>query len=352
MSKFFAHKDLEPYVPGEQPRQRQYIKLNTNESPFPPSAKAQAYAAQAAKDLQLYSDPECTALTRKLSELYKVKPQQVLFSNGSDEMLFLAFSAFCSKEAPVVFPDITYGFYKVFAQLLEIPAVVIPLKEDFSVDVADYANAKGMVVIANPNAPTGLALSLEQIETLLQTNPNNVVLIDEAYVDFGSRSAVELIDKYENLLVVQTFSKSRSMAGARLGMAIGCEALIADLRTVKYSLNPYNVNAMTMAAGLGALEDEEYTQANCKTIMENRAFTTQALREMGFTALESATNFVLAGNPAIGGGELYRSLKEMGILVRFFDTPRLNPYVRITIGTRKQMEALLEAVKTILEEHT
>ena len=179
-----------------------------------------------------------------------------------------------------------------------------------------------------------------------------MVLIDEAYVDFGSRSAVELIDKYENLLVVQTFSKSRSMAGARLGMAIGGEALIADLRTVKYSLNPYNVNAMTMAAGLGALEDEEYTQANCKTIMENRAFTTQALREMGFTALESATNFVLAGNPAIGGGELYRSLKEMGILVRFFDTPRLNPYVRITIGTRQQMEALLEAVKTILEEHT
>lgn len=352
MSRYLSQKysALKPYVPGEQPRDRRYIKLNTNESPFPPSPKAQAYAAQAAQNLQLYSDPECTALTEKMAQMYGLEPSQVFFGNGSDEVLYLAFACFCDGKTPAVFPDISYGFYKVFAEFLGIEYRQIPLCEDFTIDIAPYLNCGGTVFIANPNAPTGQALSLGQIEKILQENPDNVVVIDEAYVDFGAESAVSLIEKYDNLLVTQTFSKSRSLAGGRLGMGFGNPELIRDLRTAKFSINPYNVNAMTMAAGLGALEDEEYTRANCKTIMENREFTTNELRKLGFAVLDSATNFVLAGHGEIPGGELYQELKAKGILVRYFDTPRLSPYVRVTIGTRQEMQMLLGAVERILEE--
>lgn len=352
MSRYFSEKysTLKPYVPGEQPRDRRYIKLNTNESPFPPSPKAQAYAAQAARNLQLYSDPECAAITEKMAQLYGLEPSQVFFGNGSDEVLYLAFLCYCDGKTPAVFPDISYGFYKVFAQFLGIEYCQIPLREDFTIDIAPYCNCGGTVFIANPNAPTGQLLSLGQIEQILLTNPNNVVVIDEAYIDFGGESAVSLIGKYDNLLVTQTFSKSRSLAGGRLGMGFGNGKLIQDLRTAKFSINPYNVNAMTMAAGLGALEDEEYTRTNCKTVIENREFTTKELRKLGFTVLDSATNFVLAGHSAVSGGNLYRELKNAGILVRYFDTPRLAPYVRITIGTRQEMETLLTATAKILEE--
>ncbi len=351
MSRYFSEKlkDLTPYVPGEQPQERQYIKLNTNESPFPASPKAIAYANEAAKQLQLYSDPECTALTNKMAQLQGVKPAQVIFGNGSDEILLLAFNAFCDQKTPAVFPDITYGFYKVFAELMGVRALQIPLKEDFSIDIADYRQAEGTIFIANPNAPTGKLLTLGDIEEILKSNPNNVVVIDEAYIDFGGESAVALIDRYSNLLVTQTFSKSRSLAGGRLGMAFGNEALIADLRTVKYSMNPYNVNSMTMAAGLGALEDQSYTLSNCETIMNNRSYTTKELRKLGFTVLDSMTNFVMTGHPGISGEELYTALKQRGILVRYFDSDRLRPYVRMTIGTKDQMDAMLSAVKEILE---
>lgn len=352
MSRFFSekYKDLKPYVPGEQPRDRSYIKLNTNESPFPPSPKAQIYAARAAQGLQLYSDPECTAITEKMAQMYGLKPTQVLFGNGSDEILYLAFLAFCDDATPAIFPDITYGFYKVFAQFLGVPYTQVPLKEDFSIAVEDYLGVNKTVFIANPNAPTGQILSLEQVEKILQSNPNNVVVIDEAYIDFGGQSAVQLIDRYDNLLVTQTFSKSRSLAGGRLGVGFGSEALIRDLRTAKFSINPYNVNAMTMAAGLGALEDVDYTRENCEKIIKNREFTTVQLRKMGFTVLDSYGNFVLAGHSAISGADLYGKLKQAGILVRYFDSPRLKPYVRITIGTRQEMENLLAAVCKILEE--
>lgn len=351
MSRFFSAKyaSLKPYVPGEQPRDRRYIKLNTNESPFPPSPKAQQYAAEAAKNLQLYSDPDCTAITQKAAQLYGLKPSQIFFGNGSDEVLYLAFSAFCDENSPAYFPDITYGFYKVFAQFLGIPAVQLPLDQDFDICIEQYFCVDGTVFIANPNAPTGKLLSLMQICQILEKNPNRVVVIDEAYIDFGGESAVKLINRYDNLLVTQTFSKSRSLAGGRLGMGFGSEALISDLRTAKYSINPYNVNSMTMAAGLGSLEDEAYTRENCRTVMENREHTTGRLRELGFTVLDSMANFVLAGNPAITGAELYSRLKEKGILVRYFDTERLRPYVRITVGTAEQMDALLAAIKEILE---
>lgn len=352
MSRFFSYKyeKLEPYVPGEQPRDRRYIKLNTNESPFPPSPKAQAYAAAAAEGLQLYSDPECTRLVEKMAQLKGLKPSQVLFGNGSDEVLYLAFLAYCDSKTPAIFPDITYGFYKVFAESLGIPYTQIPLKADFSIEVEDYQQTGKTVFIANPNAPTGKLLSLGEIEKILRGDPDNIVVIDEAYIDFGGQSALTLVDSYDNLLVTQTFSKSRSLAGGRLGMVFGNEALITDLKSLKYSINPYNVNSMTMAAGLGALEDEAYTLANCQIIMENRAFTTEQLRQLGFTVFDSAANFLLAGHPDVSGGVLYRALKEKGILVRYFGSERLAPYVRITVGTKAQMESLLTAVAQILEE--
>jgi len=352
MSRFFSQKyaALKPYVPGEQPRDRRYIKLNTNESPFPPSPKARDYAAEAAQNLQLYSDPTCKALKEKLAEVNGVKPSQVFCGNGSDEVLYCAFLAYCDQDTPAAFPDISYGFYPVFAQFTGIPYTQIPLNEDYEVCPEDYMGIGKTVFIANPNAPTGKTLTLPQIEKILQSNPDNIVVIDEAYVDFGGDSAVSLIDKYENLLVTQTFSKSRSLAGARLGMAFGNEALIQDLETAKFSINPYNVNTVTMRAGIGALEDEEYTRQNCQTIMENRAYTTEKLREMGFTVLDSKANFIFAGHPGISGENLYQKLKEKGILVRYFSASRLCHAVRITIGTKAQMDGLLAAVAQILED--
>ena len=350
MSRFFTDKfaSLTPYTPGEQPRDMQYVKLNTNESPFPPSAGVAAAVAEQCGKLQLYSDPETTALRGKLSEIYGVSPRQILVTNGSDEVLNFAFMAFCDESHPAVFPDITYGFYKVFAGLNGVPYREVPLEPDFSIEVADYFFAKGTIFIANPNAPTGLCLSLRQIEGLLRTNPDNVVVIDEAYIDFGGESAIPLTKKYDNLLVVQTFSKSRSMAGARLGFAVGSPELIRDLNTIKYSVNPYNVNRMTMAAGLGALEDDDYFRANCRTIMENRAWTTEELNKLGFETLPSMTNFVFTKNPAVSGEELYLKLKARGILVRHFTAPRIRDFNRITIGTREQMEVLINTLKEVL----
>lgn len=275
---------------------------------------------------------------------------EIIFSNGSDEVLNFAFMAFCDESHPAIFPDITYGFYKVFAQLNGVPYQQIPLKEDFTIDIGEYIGKNATVFIANPNAPTGLYLGLDKIEAIVKSNPHNIVVIDEAYIDFGGESAIPLTQKYDNLLVVQTFSKSRSMAGARLGFAVGCKALIQDLNTIKYSTNPYNVNRMTMAAGLGALEDDAYFRANCKKIMDNRAWTTAELEKMGFTVLPSLTNFVFAKNDAIPGEELYLQLKAKGILVRHFDTPRLTDYVRITIGDEAQMGAFIRTTKEILEE--
>ena len=353
MSRFFTKRleKLTPYTPGEQPRDMQYIKLNTNESPFPPSPAVIEAAKAEAGRLQLYSDPTCRELTDKLASLYGVAPQQVILTNGSDEVLNFAFMAFADEDHPLVFPAITYGFYPVFAELNRIPYGEIPLKADFSVDYRDYLNLNGKtVVIANPNAPTGLCLTLAEIEEIVQSNPDGVVVIDEAYVDFGAESAVKLVDKYDNLLVTQTFSKSRSLAGARLGFGIGHKDLIADLHTVRYSTNPYNVNRMTAAAGYAALCDNEYYMQNCRTIMENRAYTTEALRALGFEVLPSLTNFVFARTDRISGEALYLELKRRGILVRHFGKAEITDYNRITIGTKEQMEAFIATVKTILEE--
>ncbi len=352
MSRFLSskYKKLVPYTPGEQPKDMQYVKLNTNESPFPPSLKAQEKAQEASKKLQLYSDPECKLLREKLAEVFNVKETQVVLTNGSDEILNFAFMAYCDEGTPAAFPDITYGFYPVFADVNNIPYTTIPLKEDFSIDITDYFNLGKTVFIANPNAPTGIALSKKDIAKILKNNPDNIVIIDEAYVDFGAESAVELVNEYDNLLVTQTFSKSRSMAGARLGFGIASEAIIADLNTIRYSTNPYNVNSMTMAAGYGVLCDEEYTKANCKKIAENREWFVSELEKIGFEALPSLANFVFAKSDRLGGRETYLRLKEKGILVRQFEKERISPFIRITIGTKEQLNALLSALKEILEE--
>ncbi len=351
MSRFLSprHAALIPYTPGEQPKDAQYIKLNTNESPYPPSQKAQDAASEAAKHLQLYPDPTCSLLVQTLADTYGVKAENVILGNGSDEILQYAFLAFCDADSGVVFPDITYGFYRVFAELYHIPYTEIPLQEDFTVDLRDYGGVGKPIFIANPNAPTGIALTLSQIEDILKTNPDTVVVIDEAYVDFGCESAVGLINKYDNLLVVQTFSKSRSMAGARLGMAFGNRNLICDLNTIRYSLNPYNINRMTMAAGLGILADEAYTKQNCLAIQDTRAYTMEALTSLGFACLSSKTNFIFARHPKMSGEEIYLKLKQRNILVRHFSSPRLTAYNRITIGTKAQMKALVDALKDILE---
>jgi len=350
MSRYFSekYKTLTAYTPGEQPQDMKYVKLNTNESPFPPSKQAIRYAEEAAGRLQLYSDPTCRELVQTASLVFPAAPDEILFSNGSDEILDFIFMAYCDDSHPAAFADITYGFYPVFAAVNNVPWQEIPLKEDFSLGVEDYKGIGKTVFIANPNAPTGIALTVQQIEEIVQSNPDNIVVVDEAYVDFGAQSCAPLIHKYDNLLVVQTFSKSRSMAGARLGFAMGCRELIQDLNTVKYSVNPYNVNSMTMAAGIGALKDEEYRIENCRAIMENRAFTVQELKALGFEMTDSLANFIFVRHPKIDGEKLYLELKKRGVLIRHFTRERIREYNRITIGTREQMDVLLRNVREIL----
>ena len=352
MSRFLTQglSALEPYTPGEQPRDRRYIKLNTNESPFPPPQAVIDAAAREAGQLQLYSDPASTELTERLAKTYGVRPGQVIVTNGSDEVLSFAFQAFADAAHPLAFADITYGFYPVFAALYRIPWRTVPLKEDFSIDPDDYIGTRETVVIANPNAPTGLCLPLGEIERIVASNPDRVVIVDEAYVDFGGESAVGLLPRYENLLVTRTFSKSRSLAGARLGFGMGSEALIADLHTVRCSTNPYNVNRMTAAAGVAALENDAYFTRNCRVIEQSRDALTQGLRGLGFAVPDSWANFVFARSRRIGGRELYLELKRRGILVRHFEAPRTRDYNRITVGTAEQVATLLQTVKQILEE--
>ena len=352
MSRFLTQKfdALSPYTPGEQPKERKYIKLNTNESPFPPSKKAIELARAEAERLMLYSDPECKGLCEAIAKSYGVECENVIATNGSDEVLNFAFMAYCDSLRPAVFADITYGFYKVFAAVNGLPTKVIPLKEDFTIDINDYINESGTVFIANPNAPTGIVLSTSQIEKIVASNPDRIVVIDEAYVDFGAESCIPLTKKYDNLLVCATFSKSRSMAGARLGFGIASKDIINDLTRTRYSTNPYNVNRMTMAAGIGALEDEEYFRENCKKIIENREWTMARLKALGFEFTDSKANFIFAKCDKIDGKELYLKLKDSGILVRHFDAPRISEYNRITVGNIEEMQALVDKITEILEK--
>ena len=350
MSRFLRPElaALAPYEPGEQPSERKYIKLNTNESPFPPSEKALKYARKAAESLQLYPALDGGKLRGKLAERLGVTPAEVVVTNGSDEVLNFCFKAFCGKGSPAVFADITYGFYSVFADYNCVPYELIPLKDDFSIDPNDYIGIGKNIFIANPNAPTGLILPVSDIERIVASNPENIVVVDEAYIDFGGESCVPLVRKYQNLIVTQTFSKSRSLAGARLGFGVACPELINDLYRVIYSTNPYNLSRTNMAAGLGAVEDDEYTKRNCNEIIDTREATAKSLKELGFTVLNSKTNFLFASSPEISGEELYKRLKDDGILIRYFGKPRISNYVRITIGSRDDMQALIKTITKIL----
>jgi len=352
MSKYLSKRlaSMVPYVPGEQPRERTYIKLNTNESPFPPREAVTKAAEKAAATCHLYSDPEVTALTAKLAERYDVRPENVLVTNGSDEILNFFFMAFCDEESRVSYPDISYGFYSVFAGLYNVPANVIPLDGELRIRPEDWYGLGTNLVLANPNAPTGRYLTPEQIEGIVAANPDRVVVIDEAYIDFGGQTVAPLTKKYDNLLVTGTFSKSRALAGARVGFGIACPALIEDLRQIKYSTNPYNVNSASAAMALAALEEDEVYMDRCRTVMENRTYVTEGLEALGFTVIPSMANFVFAKSERIGGKELYLALKDRGILVRHFSPPRISDYNRITVGSKEQMEALLAAVEAILEE--
>ncbi len=353
MSKLLINKynNLTPYTPGEQPSDKRYVKLNTNESPYPPS-RATMSALRSARPLNLYSDPECVHLRSVLAQRYGVAPENVFASNGSDEILSFSFMAFCGDETAAVFPDITYGFYKVFGELYGVDYMQAPLNDDFTVNIDDYINVSKTVVIANPNAPTGLLLSVNDIEKIVVSNPHNVVIIDEAYIDFAGEksSCIELTCKYDNLLVVRTFSKSRSLAGARLGFAIGSVGIINVLNTIKYSTNPYNVNTLTQAAGAAAIADDEYYMDCAAKIVTEREHMKCALRERGFKVTDSKANFLFAKPCFISGEEYYLKLKEMGILVRWFSTPRIRDYVRVTVGTPEQTGRLLEATDILREK--
>lgn len=339
---------LKPYTPGEQPQDRSYIKLNTNESPYPPAtAVVEAIQAETGR-LQLYPDPACTALRQAAARYYGIDPDEVMAGNGSDENLFFALRAFCDETHPLAHADVTYGCYAVWCGLLHIPEDVIPLEEDFRLDPAKYYGRGETIVIANPNAPTGLALPPEEIAKIAAANPDNVVIVDEAYVDFGAESCVPLIHSYDNLLVVQTFSKSRQMAGARLGFAMGCKELIADLERVRSSLNPYNINRMTLAAGIAALESTGYFNETRQQICETRAWTAEQLARRGFELTDSRTNFLFARTDRMEGGALYQALRDKGVLVRHFGGPRTSDWLRITVGTLEQMEILMARLDEIL----
>lgn len=353
MSQYLSRRfaGLEAYVPGEQPQDMQYVKLNTNESPFPPApAVLEAVSGAEASRLNLYPDPEGKALRETLAKHYGVKPENIFLSNGSDELLNYFFMAFCDGEKPVAFPSVSYGFYPVYAALYRLPYTEIPLREDFRLEPSDYCNLHKNIVIANPNAPTGRVISVTEIEEIVRTNPDHVVMIDEAYIDFGGESCLPLVGKYENLLVCQTFSKFRSLAGGRLGFAIASPVLIGDLDKMKYSTNSYNVNRLTMAAAIATIENDAYYVNNSKKIQENREYTSAELAKLGFETLPSKANFIFTRCKAIDGGTIYRKLKSKGVLVRHWDKPVIADWCRVTIGSRAQMDVLLEKVREILKE--
>ncbi len=349
VSRFLSERfgALRPYEPGEQPRDRQYIKLNTNESPFglPFSVRWQAFKESVR--FRLYPDPECRKLRDEISSLFGVDKDEVMLTNGSDEALNFIFMSLCPNGG--AFPDITYGFYPVFAKLNGVDYREIPLADDFSIRASDYLKTGRSAIIANPNALTGMKLPLDDISRIAQSNPNNVVVVDEAYVDFGTQSAVSLVKKHDNLIVVQTFSKSRFMAGLRLGVVFANRELIRDLNTIRYSVNPYNVNSAALAVGKAILGKDEYRKSCSEKIIEAREWTKAELSKMGFEGTDSFANFIFVKSNRIDGKELYLKLKETGILIRHFDNPRICQYNRITIGSMKQMKALVRAIGKILE---
>ncbi|MCD8005437.1 MAG: histidinol-phosphate transaminase [Oscillospiraceae bacterium] len=343
------YKDVEPYVPGEQPRDKKYIKLNTNESPYPPSDRVLRAVEESAKNLQLYPDPACRDLRATLAGSLGLKPGNILPTNGSDEVLSLSFMAYAHDEKPAYYADVTYGFYDVLSGLFGVKAEHFALENDFTIDINRYCGlGSGLIVIANPNAPTGIAIGVCEIEKICKESPDCVVLIDEAYVEFGAESCVGLVQKYPNLIVSRTYSKSMSLAGARLGYAIANEERIRELETLKYTLNPYSVNRTALAAGIAAVEDIEYYRNNCRLVAKTRDKTAEKLKELGFELTDSKANFVFCRHPGVPASELSDKLRKVGILVRHFTGERTNDWLRISVGTPEDMNQLIAALAKIL----
>lgn len=345
MSRFLkkSFQGIEPYTPGEQPKNSKLIKLNTNESPYPPSPKViEAICGEKLENLKLYSDPEAKVLVEAAAEYYNVDKNQIMAGNGSDELLAFSFMAYGEK---IYFPNVTYGFYKVYGRIFGEKVTMIPLDENLEINVKDYYDLDGTVIIANPNAPTGIALSKDEIEGIIIRNKNNLVIIDEAYVDFGAESVISLVDQYDNLLVIQTLSKSRSLAGARIGIAIGNKEIIADLKNIKYSFNPYNLNRLSILAGAAAFNDKDYFKECCDKIKNTRERFVKDMESSGFEVLPSKANFIFAKPPGISGEEYFQELRENNILVRHFNEPLIKDYVRITIGTEEEMDAVRKQVR-------
>ena len=341
-------RELEPYTPGEQPKIQNLLKLNTNENPYPPSPKVveavQKVLANGADVLRLYPDPDASELKQAIAKQQSVPVEQVFVGNGSDEVLAHIFKAFFVQEWPLLYPDITNSFYPVYSQFFGVKTKVLPLNDDFEIVVDDYKQPNGGIIITNPNAPTSIALGLSAIEEVLQANPNSVVVIDEAYVDFGAESAVALVEKYDNLVVCQTTSKSRSLAGLRVGFAIAQPHLIAALEAVKNSFNSYPMDRFAIAAAVASFEDQAYFEAQNAKVIASREKLTAQLKELGFKVLPSAANFIFASLPSKDAGELAAELREHGIIVRYFNKPRINQFLRITIGRDEQNQRLIDTL--------
>ncbi len=351
MSRFWSPvvSRLSPYVPGEQPKLDNLVKLNTNENPYGPSPRVlEAIQGELGDMLRLYPDPSSTRLRETVADYYGLQPDQVFIGNGSDEVLAHAFFALFQQPEPLLFPDITYSFYPVYCGLYGIDYRTIPLAEDFTLWIDDYDRPNGGIIFPNPNAPTGKLLSLDLIETLLKRNRNSVVAVDEAYIDFGGESAASLVPRYDNLLVIQTLSKSRSLAGMRLGLALGDAALLEGLIRIKDSFNSYPIDRLALAAGIAAFEDEDYFRQTCQQVMQDREALTAKLQEMGFQVLPSAANFVFARHPERDAAELAAQLREAKVIVRHFNKPRIDQYLRITVGTPEQNLQLIEALEPLL----
>ena len=341
-----------PYVPGEQPKALNIIKLNTNENPYPPApgvAKAMKEYVDRSEELRLYPSPTVENLVKDLADYYKLPEEQIFVGVGSDDVLATAFLTFFNSEKPVLFPDITYSFYEVWAQLYNIPYTKNPLDKDFKIVKEDYLSGNnGGIVITNPNAPTGIAESREWVEDIIRANQDSIVIVDEAYVDFGGETCLPLIDKYDNVLVVHTFSKSRSLAGLRVGVGMGSKVLIKYLNDVKFSINSYTINRPTLEYASLSLKDETYFRTCVGKICATRAWTMEELAKLGFTMTDSKTNFLFAKHETVPAEELFEMLKSKGVYVRYFKSPRINEYLRISIGTDEEMRVLVDELSTYL----
>ena len=345
-------RQVVPYVPGEQPKENDVIKLNTNENPYPPSQGVmEALSHIDNASFRKYPDPDVSDLVSEIADYHNVNKEKVFVGVGSDDVLAMCFLTFFNSGRQVLFPDITYAFYKVWADLFKINYREVPLDEDFNIVPSDYSAENGGIVFPNPNAPTGLVMPLDRVEEIISNNPNNVVIVDEAYIDFGGESALSLVDRYSNLIVTRTFSKSRSMAGMRIGYCMGNEKLISVLNSVKFSYNSYTMSEVAIKTGVASVKDDSYFQRIVGKITETREKTKEALTDLGFTFPDSSANFIFAKHNRIDAEQLFNALKENKIFVRHFDLPRIKDYLRITIGTENEMKALLDFLKKYIENN-